>query len=117
MLWDRMKIKLLQKYCLIALDEFRKYPYPKERSEQTAWLSLLATEDIEGAEQLVREYPWLEEIYREAAALRRNPEEVLNMYSEALRILDRNTVRYMIEEQQKEIEELKKKLELQKNNQ
>lgn len=51
------------------------------------------------------------------AALRRNPEEVLNMYSEALRILDRNTVRYMIEEQQKEIEELKKKLELQKNNQ
>lgn len=138
MLWDRMKIKLLQKYCLIALDEFRKYPYPKERSEQTAWLSLLATEDIKGAEQLVREYPWLEEIYREAAALRRNPEEVLNMYSEALRILDRNTVRYMIEEQQKEIEqskeeleqskkeleeskkeiaELKEKLELQKNNQ
>ena len=90
-----LKLELLQEYCLIALDEFRKYPYPKDRSEQTAWLSLLATEDIN----------------REAAALRRDPEEVLDMYSEALRILDRNTVRYMIEEQKKEIDEKKKEIE------
>ncbi len=106
-----LKLELLQEYCLIALDEFRKYPYPKDRSEQTAWLSLLATEDIREAEKLIEEYPWLEEIYREAAALRRDPEEVLDMYSEALRILDRNTVRYMIEEQKKEIDEKKKEIE------
>ena len=106
-----LKLELLQEYCLIALDEFRKYPYPKDRSEQTAWLSLLATEDIREAEKLIDEYPWLEEIYREAAALRRDPEEVLDMYSEALRILDRNTVRYMIEEQKKEIDEKKKEIE------
>ena len=106
-----LKLELLQEYCLIALDEFRKYPYPKDRSEQTAWLSLLATEDIREAEKLIEEYPWLEEIYREAAALRRDPEEVLDMYSEALRILDRNTVRYMIEEQKKEIDEKKKETE------
>ncbi|NBK92974.1 hypothetical protein D5278_13465 [bacterium 1XD21-13] len=106
-----LKLELLQEYCLIALDEFRKYPYPKDRSEQTAWLSLLATEDIREAEKLIEEYPWLEEIYREAAALRRDPEEVLDMYSEALWILDRNTVRYMIEEQKKEIDEKKKEIE------
>ena len=106
-----LKLELLQEYCLIALDEFRKHPYPKDRSEQTAWLSLLATEDIREAEKLIEEYPWLEEIYREAAALRRDPEEVLDMYSEALRILDRNTVRYMIEEQKKEIDEKKKEIE------
>lgn len=102
-----MELDLLQEYCLIALDVFRKTPYSKDRSEQTAWLSLLATEDVEETGKLIQEYPWLEEIYREAAVLRKNPKEVLNMYSEALRILDRNTVRYMIEEQEKEIEQQK----------
>lgn len=48
------------------------------------------------------------------AALRRKPEEVLGMYSEALRILDRNTVRYMIEEQQKELEQKKEEINQQK---
>lgn len=109
-----LKIELLQEYCLIALDEFRKYPYPKDRSEQTAWLSLLTTEDIEEVEKLIEEYPWLLEIYQEMAALRRKPEEVLGMYSEALRILDRNTVRYMIEEQQKELEQKKEEINQQK---
>lgn len=109
-----LELELLQEYCLIALDEFRKYPYPKIRNEQTAWLSLLATEDIRDADRLIGEYPWLEEIYREVAALRSRPEEVLRMYSEALRILDRNTVHYMIEEQKKEIDEQKKEIDGQK---
>lgn len=109
-----MKLELLQEYCLIALDVFREFQYPKDRNEQTAWLSLLATESVEEADELIKEYPWLEEIYREAAALRKEPEEVLGMYSEALRIMDRNTVRYMIEEQQKEIEEQQKEIEEQK---
>lgn len=39
------------------------------------------------------------------AVLRHRPEEVLGMFSEALRILDENTVKYMIEELQKELEE------------
>lgn len=108
-----LELEMLQEYFLIVLDVFRKFPYPKNRNEQTAWLSLLATEDVEEAELLVKEYPWLEEIYQETADLRTNPEEVLNMYSEALRILDRNTIRYMIEEQQKEIEEQQKKIEQQ----
>lgn len=59
----------------------------------------------------MQEYPWLEEIYEEIAMLRQNPEEVLCMFSEALRILDRNTVKYMIEELQKEVEEERKKVE------
>ena len=105
-----LKMELLQEYCLISLDVFRKFQYPKDRNEQTAWLSLLATEKIEEADGLIREYPWLEEIYREAAALRKDPGEVLWMYSEALRIMDRNTIGYMIEQQQKEIEEQKKEL-------
>ena len=105
-----LELELLQEYCLIALDEFRKYPYPKIRSEQMAWLSFLVTEDIGEADRLIEEYPWLEEIYREAAGLRTKPEEVLGMYSEALRILDRNTVHYMIDEQKKVIEQQKTRI-------
>ena len=97
-------------YCLIALDVFRQIPYAVSRNEQTAWLSLLVTETVEEAEELMTEYPWLEEIYKEIAMLRQRPEEVLHMFSEALRIMDRNTVKYMVEEQQKELEEKQRKI-------
>ncbi len=100
-----LQLELLQECCLVALDVFRKITYPKDRNEQTAWLSLLATESLEEAGVLIREYPWLEEIYEEIAMMRQRPEEVLGMFSEALRILDENTVKYMIEELQKKVEE------------
>ncbi len=99
-----LPLELLQEYCLVALDVFRSFAYDKIRNEQTAWLSLLCTENLEDAERLIQEYPWLEEIYIEIAMLRQNPEEVLGMFSEALRILDRNTVKYMIEQMQDEID-------------
>lgn len=100
-----LPLELLQEFYLVALDVFRKIPYHRDRSESTAWLSLLTTEHLEDAEALVREYPWLEEIYEEAAMLRQRSEEVLGMFSEALQILDENTVKYMIEELQKKVEE------------
>ena len=37
--------------------------------------------------------------------------EVLHMFSEALREMDRNTVQYMIEQQQEEIEKQKEEIE------
>ena len=95
----------MQEYCLIALDVFCKFPYTKDKNEQIAWLSLLTTESLADAEQLIRNYPWLKEIYQEIAMLRQKPEEVLGMFSEALRILDQNTVKYMVEEMQKELDE------------
>ena len=86
---------------------FREFPYAKDKNEQTAWLSFLLTETVEEAEKLVSEYPWLEEIYRELAMLRRKPEEVLGMFSDALKIMDQNTVKYMIDEQQQVMNEQK----------
>lgn len=41
----------------------------------------------------------------------RYPEELINMFSEALIQMDKNTVQYMIEEQQKELEEQQRELE------
>ena len=119
-----------KEFCLIALDVFREIPYTEdEKSEQKAWLSLLTTENLEDAEQLIREYPWLEEIYQEIAVLRRKPEEVLGMWSEALRMLDENSLKYYVdelreqvkkaeekaEEERKKIEEEKKKAEEEKD--
>ena len=106
-----LDMEFLQEYYLIALDVFRKFPYPKDRSEKTGWLSLLSTENLEDAERMIGEYPWLKEIYEEMAMLRQRPEEVLGMFSEALRILDQNTLKYMIEELQKEMKEQKEQLE------
>ena len=45
------------------------------------------------------------------AAYSLNPEEVLGMFSEALREMDRNTVKYMVEQQQKTIQDQAAKLE------
>lgn len=106
-----LKIELLQEYCLLALDVFREKPYPKDRSEQSAWIAFLATDSLETAQTLVADYPWLREIYEEMAAYLRRPEEVLGMFSEALRIMDQNTVQYMIEEQQEQLEEVRGQLE------
>lgn len=100
-----LNMELLQEYCLVALDVFRKFPYTKDKNEQTGWLSLLVTENLTDAEKYMNDYPWLEEIYREIAMLRHKPEEVLGMFSEALRILEHNTMVYLVEQQQKELEE------------
>ena len=108
-----------KEFFLIALDVFREIPYTEgKKSEQKAWLSLLTTENLEDAEQLIREYPWLEEIYREIAVLRRKPEEVLGMWSEALRMLDENSLKYYVDElreQVKKAEEEKQKAEKEKD--
>ncbi len=105
-----LQINLLQEYYLIALDVFIKNNYADSiksdnylLNEQKAWLALLVTKDLKDAEQWIQAYPWLEEIYSEIAALRQKPEEVLNMWSEALYMLDENSLKYMVDELQDEV--------------
>lgn len=98
-----LKLELLQEYCLVALDVFRKILYDEGRNERRGWISLLATENVEEALRLAEEYPWLEEIYKEMETYMTRTEEVLEMFLEALRVMDQNTVRYMIEEQQEQL--------------
>lgn len=104
-----LNMELLQEYYLVALDVFQKIPYPEgEKSEQRAWLSLLTTENLEDAERLIEDYPRLKEIYQEIAMLRRKPEEVLGMWSEALRMLDENTLKYYVEELEEKLQQVTK---------
>ena len=125
-----LEMKMYQECYVIALDEFKKSRYYlgnksengieketnnveskllKGRTDINGWLSLLVTDDVEKIDKNIEKYPWLEEIYMEMAEYLVKPEEVLNMYSEALKILDENTVKYMVDEFQGEIKELKEK--------
>jgi hypothetical protein len=74
-----------------------------DNNELTGWLSLLITENIEDTYVLIKRYPWLEPIYQDMASYLQKPEEVLYMFSDALKILDKNTELYMIEELQGEL--------------
>ena len=46
-------------------------------------------------------------IYQDMASYLHKPEEVLTMFSDALKILDHNTVQYMIDEMQNTIDDQK----------
>lgn len=103
-----LNLEMLDEYFLIALDVFRKIPYAEDnKGNLHAWLSLLTTEDLADAERNIVCYPWLEPIYQEIALLRRNPEEVIGMWSEALRILDENSLKYYVEELKEELDKEK----------
>ena len=67
----------------------------------------MTTENLADAERNIARYPWLESIYQEIALLRRNPEEVIGMWSEALRILDENSLKYYVEELKEELDKEK----------
>ena len=124
----RLKLNLLQEYFLIALDVFCQNGYTDDKNSDAleteliathnnipetgfatndlsmdsleGWLSILTAETMADVERVIRRYPWSEPIFREMSAYVNNPEEVILMFSEALKIADRNTVKYMIEELQ-----------------
>lgn len=105
-----LNLELLQEYYIIALDVFKKNIYPKVRENadymQTAWLSLLTTNTLSDAEELLNNYPCMEDILRDMAEYLHKPKEVLGMFSDALRQLDKNTELYMIEILEKKNKEL-----------
>ena len=132
-----IKINLLQDYVLVSLDTFKKYRYSdirKGRTEVTEYdydrtqysekqvtekmkldrlkyLSLFVAETPEEIEQLIRIFPDLESVRLDINEYLERPKEVLNMFSEALRILDRNTAELMVDRMKDEIDELKAQAE------
>ena len=88
-----------------ALDVFRKSKYSKDINELNAWLSLLTATTLDDLAALISDYPWMEAICMDMSEYLYHPEEVVTMFSEALRKLDENTVNYMIDELKKERDE------------
>ena len=76
-----------------------------------AWLTFLSDDRPQKIIELITKYPRFKPMYETLYQMCMNVEKVMNMFfSEELRILDRNTVQYVMDEQQKEIDEQKKVL-------
>ena len=113
-----IEIELLQKYIFIPLDLFQKKIYTKGiENDLEAWLTFLTLDEPEIIIELIEKYPDFKSLYEVIYRMCQNMEEVMQMFSEELRILDRNTVQLMIDEmqdeinaQKDEIDELKKQI-------
>ncbi len=111
-----LKIELLQKYLFIPLDIFQIIKQTKENGLQInnrldAWLAFLCSDEPDTIITIIEKYPDFKAIYEQIYSICRNIEGVMNMFSEELRILDRNTVQLMIDEMQEELNLTKQELE------
>lgn len=105
-----VNIKLLSNLTYISLDTFRNVR-ENISNKMDAWLTFLSSDKPEDIIRLVEKYPEFREYYHDIVEFRTKPEELITMFSEALLEMDRNTVQYMIEEQQKELQEQQKELQ------
>ena len=107
-----VKLELLQKYIFITLDNFLKMKQNKDISNRlNAWLLFFASDDPEDIIRLIEAHPDFESMYRQIYQICENVENVMGLFSEELAILDRNTVKYMMDEMQEEINQKKAELE------
>lgn len=102
--------EFLENIHYIELDKFRKN-VRNISSDKEMWIALLSADSPERVQEIAAYSEEMFEIISEAAEYSCNVEGVLEMFSEVLRILDRNTEKYMIDEAMKAIEQKDKALE------
>ena len=100
-----VNLNLLQKYYVVNLDVFKNSKYAKDITELNAWLSLLTADSTDNLATLISNYPWMESICQDISEYLYRPEEVISMFSKALKKMDENTVNFMIEQMKKALEE------------
>ena len=92
-------------YIFISLDIFRlKMHNKKVTTLLEAWMTFFSTDDPEEIIKLITDFPQFKLMYETLYQMCRNVENVMGFFSEELREMDRNTVRYMIDELQKEVD-------------
>ena len=108
-----LKLKMLQNIIFIPIDNYLDKLHNKGSidGEFEAWLTFLGCDEPEYVEKLIKEYPYFKPLYEDLYNMCLNVERVMEMFSEELRILDRNTVKYMIDELQEELDDKTVKLE------
>ena len=98
-----LKLDMLQEFIMIPLDIFRSKMHNKTiKTVFEAWLTFLSEDDPEKVIQLIERYPEFKPMYETLYQMCQNTERVMELFSEELRQLDRNTVKYMIEQQQQD---------------
>ena len=76
-----------------------------------AWLAFLCMDEPEWIIRVIEAYPEFEAMYRQIYEMCLNVERVMEMFSKELQELDRNTVHYMIDEMQNEINRMGSELQ------
>lgn len=92
----------LHEDIFICLDTFRSiiHTIDKGSSMQDAWFTFLSATDLGTIHTLITSFPEFKTIYQEIADYFRDPKELMNMFSDELRIMDRNTERLMVNDLQ-----------------
>ncbi len=110
-------METLENVIYISLDTFREIAENEIGNDLDAWLTFFCYDDPEHVLRLVSARPEFIPMYQDIANFRKAPEEVIGMFSEALRIMDRNTTKYMFEQLQEQNAELQEQnAELQGQN-
>ena len=106
-----LKMNMLQNYIMVPLDIFRKCMQNKAiENRLEAWLTFLSEDRPEKIIELITEYPQFKSMYQTLYDMCLNMERVMRMFSRELAEMDRNTVKLMIEENQRIIDEQQKKM-------
>lgn len=106
-----LEMNLLQEFLFIPLDIVQKiYQNKGIRNKLEAWFIFLSSEDPETIAQLLDLYPEFRELYEDVYNLCLDTERMMGMFSKELLELDRNTVQYMIDEMQEDLDAKKKLL-------
>ena len=110
-----LKLNLLQNYFYLPIDIFFSIVDNKSDtetlSELEAWICFIGSDKPEYVQKIVETYPQFAKMYEEIYEFRKNPKEAVGMFSEALRIMDENTVKLMIEQQKEEMKQQAEMLE------
>ena len=105
------KVKSLENVTYISLDTFKEKNQNEIGTELDAWLTFFTAEKPEDVLRLLNSHPEFLPMYKEITEFRKEPAEVIGMFSEELRIMDRNTTKYMIDELHEQVEAAKQELE------
>ena len=105
-------MNLLQEYTFICLDIFGDIIQNEDRKIENRleeWLVFLSQDDPNMIIKLLNQNADFQEIYEEVYTICLNMERMMEMFSKELAILDRNTVKLMIDEMEEEVVEAKRK--------
>ena len=107
-----IELNLLQEYTFICLDIFGDIIQNEDRKIENRleeWLVFLSQDDPDMIIKLLNQNADFQEIYEEVYTICLNMERMMEMFSKELAILDRNTVKLMIDEMEEEVVEAKRK--------
>lgn len=99
-----------------SMKVFRQNLYNKGiKNQLDAWLAFLSVDDPEWIVKLIEQYPEFIPLYKDVYTMRQNTEKIMGIFSEELKILDKNTVQLMIDEMQDAIDSQKSTIDSQKS--